>query len=152
MGNVSVRQSKSRKKAVAAGFRSKLEQRCAQMMSENNMPYEYEPKDKVLTYTLPVRSAKCANCGEKHNIVQQHSYTTDFYVRGCYVEVKGRFIAKDRKKMLAIKEQHPDKKFVIALQSPKVKITKKTNYAQWCEKKGFIWVKAPSGIIKYFKK
>ena len=70
-----------------------------------------------------------------------HTYTPDFHLEGTniWIETKGLFSAADRKKMLLVKEQHPDKTFIIVFQNPLLKLTKtsKTTYADWCRKNGF---------------
>jgi predicted N-formylglutamate amidohydrolase len=85
--------------------------------------FEYEPIQ--LAYTI------------------QHSYTPDFVdvQRKEIIEAKGLFDAEDRRKMRAIRAQHPDWKVTILFQNPKRKISKnsKTTYAEWCTKNGIEW-------------
>jgi hypothetical protein len=52
------------------------------------------------------------------------------------LEVKGRFTAQDRQKMLLVKEQHPDKHIIMLFGRAKNTLSKKseTTYADWCNK------------------
>ena len=76
--------------------------------------------------------------------MQRHTYTPDFTLEDhddIVIEVKGRLTASDRKKMLLVKEQHPDKIFFLVFGNAKEKLYKgsKTTYAEWAEKNGFLW-------------
>lgn len=90
-----------------------------------HMEYERE----VLNYIKPVT---------------KHKYTPDFFDpnTGTYYETKGRLDAPDRKKMLYVTAQHPDKRIVMVFENPNVKLTKRPTsktYAQWCERNGIEW-------------
>lgn len=70
-------------------------------------------------------------------------YNPDFEVKlddktTLYIEAKGYFDAAARRKMAAVKEQHPDKRIVIVFQADR-KLSKgsKMTYSQWAEKHGF---------------
>lgn len=56
------------------------------------------------------------------------------------METKGRFVAADRSKHLAVKEQHPehDIRFVFERNNTLNKKSK-TTYSMWCDKHGFKW-------------
>lgn len=71
------------------------------------------------------------------------SYTPDFIchdTRTIY-ETKGLWEADDRRKMLAVRKQHPEWRIVMVFQYPNRKISKssKTTYAQWCDRNGIEW-------------
>jgi hypothetical protein len=71
-------------------------------------------------------------------------YYPDFVLaNGIAIEVKGWFQAKDRSKMLLVKEQYPALDIRMVLASPQQFITKRRllTQAQWCEKHGFPWAK-----------
>jgi hypothetical protein len=103
-------------------FRSKFEQRFAADLKTNGVPVVYE--QTFVSYTVPA---------------SDHRYTPDFRVNETYIETKGVLKIADRKKMLLVKEQHPDKKFILVFQNWNNKICKgsKTTYKMWAEKNGF---------------
>lgn len=75
-----------------------------------------------------------------------HTYVLDFSVRRSrkgllLIETKGRFTSPDRRKMLAVKEQHPDLDIHLLFYRASEKLYKgsKTTYAMWAEKHGFKW-------------
>jgi hypothetical protein len=106
-------------------YRSRLEERLARWFELNGKTFEYETVR--LPYTLSA------------------VYTPDFVLpNGVILEAKGYFKPEDRRKMLAIKQQHPDVDIRLVFQAPKNTLTKdsKTTYADWAEKNGFLW--APS--------
>ena len=68
------------------------------------------------------------------------TYTPDFILNnGIIIETKGRFLAIDRRKHLAIKRQHPklDIRFVFTNSRNKLRKGAKSSYGQWCDKYGF---------------
>lgn len=77
-----------------------------------------------------------------------HTYLPDFIDRAnkVIVETKGYFPAEDRRKMLAVKQQHPDWTIRIAFTKPETPVSKGSSftYADWCDKHGIAWERAPS--------
>ena len=74
----------------------------------------------------------------------QHLYTPDFVLKTnsgkeIYIEAKGRYSPKDRKKMLLVRDQHPDLDIRFIFQNPNVTISKSslTTVAEWCIKNNF---------------
>ena len=68
------------------------------------------------------------------------TYTPDFILyNGIIIETKGRFLAADRRKHVAIKKQHPklDIRFVFTNSRAKLSKGAKASYAVWCVKHGF---------------
>lgn len=112
---------------IKHGYRSGLEEQTAADLKKLNIPFEYEPKDKRIKYTIPASS---------------HSYTPDFvFPGGLIVETKGRFTTADRKKHQLIKTQHPELDIRFVFQNANAKLYKgsPTTYAMWCEKNGFLY-------------
>ena len=69
-------------------------------------------------------------------------YTPDFLLpNGIIIETKGLFTAKDRRKHVLVKEQHPhlDIRFVFTRSSSRLSKQSKTTYADWCTKQGFMY-------------
>jgi hypothetical protein len=105
-----------------ASYRSRLEERLARWMEVNNLPFEYE--SLKLNYTVEAK------------------YTPDFILpNGVILEAKGYFKPEDRRKMLAVKKQHPDLDIRLVFQAPYNTLSKesKTTYSDWAEKHGFLW-------------
>lgn len=72
----------------------------------------------------------------------KRKYKPDFRIaENIYIECKGIFSVEDRKKMLWVKEQHPDKTFYLLFYNAHQRLRKgsKTTYAQWAEDNGFEW-------------
>ena len=68
------------------------------------------------------------------------TYTPDFVLNnGIIIETKGRFMAADRRKHIAIKKQHPklDIRFVFTNSKSKLSKGAKSSYADWCIKNDF---------------
>lgn len=118
-------------------MRSKFEEHVAAALGEL---VEYEPE------RLPFLQPE-----------QKRNYIPDFRYKdspNIYIECKGRLTAPDRKKMLMVKEQHPDKVFRILFQNASIRLTKrsKTTYADWADKHGFEWADYRRGIPKSWRK
>ena len=110
------------KKSKEIKFRSKLEEKVADLLSELGVSYKYE--SEKLSYTI------------------EHNYTPDFVLPNyVYLEAKGYWDAADRRKVLAVKRDNPDIDLRMVFQSPYNTISKKskTTYAQWCEKHDIPW-------------
>jgi hypothetical protein len=105
------------------GVRSGLEQKVCEDLKNRGVGYEYE--QMKLKYIRPESA---------------HTYTPDIELaNGIILELKGRFTAEDRKKMLLVKQSHPDLdiRFLFSNSKTKISKTSKTTYADWCLKYGF---------------
>lgn len=74
--------------------------------------------------------------------VLEHNYTPDFTLpNGILIEAKGYLRPSDRKKMIAVKKQHPELDIRFLFQRAENTINKisKTTYSKWAEKNGFRW-------------
>ena len=117
---------RARRRAIIHGYRSGLEDKLSEQISDAGLDVNYET-DKI-TYTVPER---------------QSTYTPDFRINtsngGFYIEGKGRWTVDDRHKHLLIREQHPDLdiRFVFSNANAKLYKGSPTTYAQWCDKFGF---------------
>ena len=113
---------KVRREAIKYGYRSGLEHKISSYLKEKKCQYTYE-SIKIEWEDLAYRT-----------------YTPDFILyNGIIIETKGRFLAADRRKHLAIKKQHPklDIRFVFTNSSSKLSKGAKSSYAQWCIRHGF---------------
>lgn len=106
-------------------YRSKFEGRVAKALKSLKKKFKYEAR--VLRYTIPSRVAR---------------YTPDFELKAVTLEVKGYLDAADRKKMLLVREQHPDERIVFIFQKPHQICSglKELTHAQWAEKNGYEWL------------
>lgn len=137
--------SDRRRRAIAAGYRSGLEEDLTRYLAEKNCSFEYE-KHKIEWIDHKVRK-----------------YTPDFVLEnGIIIETKGRFTPDDRRKHLEIRKQKPylDIRFVFTNSNSRLNKGSNTSYAMWCERHGFQyadtfvpeeWLKEPtkeSGLEK----
>ena len=108
--------------ALKHGFRSGLEHTLAEYLKQLKVDFRYEAI-KIEWEDLAYRT-----------------YTPDFILpNGIIIETKGRFLASDRRKHLAIKKQHPDLdiRFVFTNSRSKLRKGAKSTYGEWCIKHGF---------------
>lgn len=74
--------------------------------------------------------------------LRYRTYTPDFVLdNGIIIETKGIFDNEDRRKHIAIKEQHPelDIRFIFSNANAKLYKGAKSTYARWCEKNNFLY-------------
>lgn len=105
-------------------YRSGLEDQIAAFLSQHQEELRYE-KLKIEWEDLRYRT-----------------YTPDFELdNGIIIETKGMFDNDDRRKHIAIKEQHPelDIRFVFSNANAKLYKGAKSRYFEWCDKNGFKW-------------
>jgi len=117
--------------AIKHGFRSGLEDTINESLKSAKKLYGYETEK--LSYIKPATN---------------HTYTPDFVLPKknggkLYIETKGRWVKVDREKMDFVFQQHPDIDIRFVFQNPNAKLYKgsKTTYAQYCDKKGWLWSK-----------
>jgi hypothetical protein len=120
---------------LEARYRNDLEKRVALQLKRAGVKFEYEPS--TITYSVPARQAR---------------YLPDFVVADTpiIIETKGWFGrsgAKERQKLVLLKEQHPDIDFRIVFSDANKKIYKgsKTTYAKWATDHGIPW--ADKGVV-----
>jgi len=101
------------------GKRSSFEATLVSDMERRGLSFEYEPKDKHMTYML--------------------DYIPDFVLpNGIVVEAKGFFDSTDRTKMIRVKQANPeaDIRFIF-MANNKLNPRSKSRYSDWCLKYGF---------------
>jgi len=113
------------------GYRSMSEVKYKAFLDAHGVDNEYEPD--VFKYTLPTGK-----------------YTPDFKIRKCrkdggcdtiYLEYKGVFSGKDRRKLRYVRQSNPDLDLRLVFERSANKINRysKTTYGEWATKNGFIW-------------
>jgi hypothetical protein len=135
---------------LKAAYKSGLEVDIAEDLDAEGIEYTYE--GEAVPYRVPERVAK---------------YFPDFpRVNGTniYIEGKGRFGhfrgdgagAKERQKLILVKEQHPEMDIRLIFTSAKKPIYKgsKTTYAKWADDHGFKWAekRVPRSWIEEIKR
>lgn len=118
----------ARQVALKHGFKSGLEDRVNDELTDSDLVACVEYESMVLAYEAPAK---------------QHKYTPDFIVttrsgKLLIIETKGRWLLADRKKMALVIEQHPDLDIRMVFTNPRTKISKgsPTSYGDWCDKLG----------------
>lgn len=115
-----------RQVALKHGFRSGLEDKIADSLTTQGIPFEYE--QLVINYIQPAKARK---------------YTPDFVLlkNDIIIESKGRFMTADRQKHLMIKEQYPELDIRFVFSNSKARLSKisQTTYGDWCSKHGFLY-------------
>ena len=117
--------SKTRQRALANGYRSGLEEKVSKELDKLGVKYGYE--NIKINYTQPPK---------------YRTYTPDFTLpNGIIIETKGRFTSEDRQKHKWIKDQQPklDIRFVFSNSRQKLYKGAKSSYADWCIKNGFLY-------------
>lgn len=116
----------ARQVALKHGFRSGLEDKIADSLTTQGIPFEYE--QLVINYIQPSKARK---------------YTPDFVLleNDIIIESKGRFMTADRQKHLMIKEQYPELDIRFVFSNSKARLSKisQTTYGDWCSKHGFLY-------------
>ena len=119
----------------------------AARLDELGVRYDYEAYK--LNYFVRVPGAYCAECGGRE-VYKQGWYLPDFWLPdyGLLVETKGRFTSRDRAKIQAVVEAHPDERLIMVFMSDN-KLAKQstTRYSEWTAKKSIpSLVKSPAAL------
>lgn len=118
---------------LASGYRSKFEERIAGVLTKAKVKFKYEAE--FFGYDVTVQGVRCLSCFDKGKIVQHKLYTPDFkFSKTLFLETKGKFTGKDRKKMQAMKIQHPELDIrMLFMADNKLSKTSKTRYSDWAK-------------------
>ena len=118
--------NKQRQAAYKYGYRSGLELKVSEQITEANYPVNYETE--TLHYIVPQKNSK---------------YTPDFIFTKkngeiMYIETKGRWTSVDRQKMKHVLQSNPSIDLRLVFQNPNQKISKgsKTTYEVYANKLG----------------
>jgi hypothetical protein len=116
--------SPKRRRSSSRRYRSGLESDIAEYLKDKQNQVRYE-RLKIEWEDLRYRT-----------------YTPDFILdNGIIIETKGIFDTEDRRKHLAIREQHPELDIRFVFSNSKAKLYKgaKSRYFEWCDKHEFKW-------------
>lgn len=119
---------------IQARYRNGLEKRIGEQLKSAGVSFKYEP------HTIPIQIP-----------AKKSTYLPDFKADNAPIilESKGYFYngARDRQKLLLVKEQHPELDIRIVFSDASKKIYKgsPTTYGQWATDHGFKW--ADKGIV-----
>ena len=109
-------------KKKTSKYRSQLEEKVADLLTNLGVTYEYETTK--IAYQIA------------------HNYQPDFILpNGIILECKGYWDSDDRRKIKNVKEQNLDVDIRMVFQSPYNTISKrsKTTYAKWCDRHNIPW-------------
>ena len=127
-----------RRNVRPSGRRSKFEDGVAADLEAVGMDFEYEKYSYEYDEPLRKNLARCADC-DGTNLIRTGWYTPDFFLEnGVIIESKGRFTAADRRKMVAVKEHHPDLDIkILFMRDNKIRKNSNTYYSDWCMQNGY---------------
>lgn len=119
-------------------YQSKFEERIAQELTDHGVTFDYELYS--YEYDVPVTNKRimCSDCHSR-DIVCTRWYTPDFFLQNSspsiIIETKGRFTAKDRLKMLKVREQHKELADIklLFMRDNFIHKRSKTRYSDWCK-------------------
>lgn len=110
-------------------YKSKFEGEIGRLMTEAGIEFQYEPADKRVPYHM------------------EHVYHPDFLLpHGVLVEAKGFLDAVDRRKLLRVKQEHPELDLRLLFQRSTTRISRalrSLTYAEWADRHGFLWAQGP---------
>jgi hypothetical protein len=117
---------------IQARYRNGLEKRIGAQLSGAGVSFEYEPH--TVSISVPQRKA---------------TYLPDFVIKNIVIESKGYFYnsARDRQKLILVKEQHPELDIRLVFSDANKSIYKgsPTTYGKWAGDHGFKW--ADKGVV-----
>lgn len=119
---------------IQARYRNGLERRVGEQLKSAGVSFKYEPH--TIPISIPARKS---------------TYLMDFLADNVPIilETKGYFYngATDRKKLVLVKEQHPEYDIRIVFSNAKKPLYKgsKTTYGKWATDNGFKW--ADGGVV-----
>jgi anaerobic ribonucleoside-triphosphate reductase len=128
----------ARKKKAKHAYRSKFEQRLGDGLDRDGVLFQYEWE--TFEIDLKVVGHYCGKCGSKE-IRRESRYTPDFFFPNYIVEAKGRFTARDRKRVLAVIEtlvenEDPRVFVMLFMRDNTLSKSSKTRYSDWCKEHG----------------
>lgn len=103
------------------------------MLTADKVEFKYETYSYEYTEPLRKNRAHCMECGS--SLLERTGwYTPDFFLKGgTIIEAKGRWVAADRRKMLAVIAQWPDERFcMLFMRDNPIRKGSSTHYSDFC--------------------
>lgn len=125
----------AKKKATRRPSRSNFEQGLMDRLDRAGIKFGYETE--TFPITLGVVGAACAACGERKRVYKTSRYTPDFFFPNWIIEAKGKFTARDRKRVMALlaalAAAGERRRFALLfMRDNKLSKTSKLRYSDWC--------------------
>ena len=127
-----------------SGYEREVYKNTYKVSKPSSFSLAYEDKKEKMKYTI------------EHEYLSDLVLTSKDKLRKIHVECKGYFKPSDRKKMLAVIRDNPDKDIRMLFQQDNKlsKAPRSKKYSQWCEQHGIKWAvgnKVPDEWIKELK-
>jgi hypothetical protein len=123
-------------------FRSMSEKYAANQLQALDIKYKYE-RTKFEYYVASRLKLDCPNCGPVSGGRIRKWYLPDFELpNGLFIEVKGRLTPRDKRKMEAVRKQHPDLNIAILFDNDRMlegPNKGKMRYGEWANSVGIPW-------------
>lgn len=121
-------------------FRSGLEADIAMQLTAQGALWKYEIQKYKYWLTGGRNRAFCGDC-HSTNVLSEHDYTPDFFLaNGVIIEVKGRLLTTDRRKMEAMRKYYPDLDLRMLFQYDRIMNKRsKKRYSDWANATGIPW-------------
>ena len=120
-------------------MRSKYETRVGKYLKDHGIKFDYERTSYEYDEPLRKNRSRCSICGST-DLLRTGKYTPDFFLNAgdIIIETKGRFTAADRRKMVAVKKDHPDLDIrMLFMRNNKLSRRSSTTYTDWCDAHGY---------------
>jgi hypothetical protein len=109
-------------------------------LDKEGIPFGYETESFKIA-VLPTPGHYCGQCGSKDIHKGVSRYTPDFFFPEWIIEAKGKFTARDRKRVLALLVTlvgSEDRRgfAMLFMRDNKLSKSSKTRYSDWCVKHG----------------
>lgn len=125
----------ARRKKAKPQYRSKFEAGLAERLERARVPFSYE--SETFPIQMTVVGAACSECGERKRIFKASRYTPDFFFPRWIIEAKGKFTARDRKRVMCLlgelAHRGDGRRFgLLFMRDNKLSKTSKIRYSDWC--------------------
>ena len=115
-------------------YRSGLEYKIAKNLDSRGVKFGYEQESFLFIAPLKKNKIMCNQC-QSTDILQQRSYTPDFFINDMVIEAKGRWTADGRLIAKAIKDQYPNMDYRMVFERDQaIRKGSTTKYSDVCKK------------------
>ena len=119
-------------------MRSGFERKIAAQLRKAKVKFKYEQFSYEYEDPMASPKTRCRACGSTE-IFTTRFYTPDFFLEnGIIIETKGKFTARNRRTMLAVRESHPNEDIrLLFMRDNKLSKASKTKYSDWAKANGY---------------